>query len=94
MRKLLLLLAFISGAVHADEWWETDTTAGGKIIITMQTADWCPKGFFIGYLETSKQDAVYGCWALINQRIHMKYNNGVSKVYDLEGWVRRVSKGG
>ena len=90
MRWLLALLICVSA--HAEEWWESPTTAGWKIVLTMQVADWCPKNFYIGYIETSKQDAIYGCWYPVNNRIHMKFNNGVSKIYDLEGWAYKTDK--
>ena len=86
MKKLLfwVLLANLNFA-YAEQWWEAPTTTGGKIILTMQTADWCPKGFYIGYIETAKQDAIYGCWVASNDRIHMKFGDTV-KVYDKDGW--------
>lgn len=90
MRWVLVL--FLCGSAHAEEWWEANTQAGGKIILTTQTADWCPKGFYIGYIETTKQDAFYGCWATSNERIHMRFKDGTIKVYDKEGWVYKSDK--
>jgi len=92
MKKLLAILLFASLPALADEWWEVPTQAGGKIVLTTQTADWCAKGFFIVYIETSKQDAVYGCWTTANDRIHVKFNDGNFKIYDKEGWVYRTDK--
>lgn len=87
MKKLLLSLLFVASCAHAESWWETPTEAGGKIILTMQSADWCPKGFYIAYIETSTQDAIYGCWYPVNDRIHVKWNNGWNKIYEKEGWL-------
>ncbi|CAB4157972.1 hypothetical protein UFOVP687_43 [uncultured Caudovirales phage] len=88
MKKLIFCVLLANPIFsQAEEWWEARTQAGGRIILTTQTADWCPKNFFIGYIETTKQDAVYGCWMVSNQRIHMKFNDGTIKIYDKEGWV-------
>ena len=87
MKKLIFFLALLANPAFAEEWWEANTQAGGRIILTKQTADWCPKGFLIGYIETTKQDAIYGCWTYVNSRIHMKFNDGNIKIYDLDGWV-------
>lgn len=90
MRWLLALL--ICTSAYAEEWWETPTTKGGKIILTTQSADWCPKDTFIAYIETSKQDSIYGCWTVSNDRIHVRYNGGFTKVYDKEGWEYKNDK--
>jgi hypothetical protein len=34
-----------------------------------------------------QQDAIYGCWVVSNDRIHVRYRNGTVKIYDKEGWV-------
>ena len=92
MKKLLIALFLCSGAVHAEQWWETPTEAGGKIVLSTQTANWCPKGFYIAYIETTTQDAIYGCWYPVNDRIHVKWNNGWTKIYDKNGWTFRDDK--
>jgi hypothetical protein len=86
MKRLLLPLLFISCAANAAEWWETPTKAGGKIVLTLERADWCGKNLYIAYIETSQQDAIYGCWTGVNDRIHVRFNDGTRKVYDKEGW--------
>ena len=86
MSKFALALLVVAGVAHAEDWVEAPTSAGGKIVLTRQTADWCPKGFLLGYVETSKQDVIYGCWAKSNDRIHMRFGDDIMKVYDLEGW--------
>lgn len=92
MKKLILCLLLATGVCQAEEWWETPTKAGGKIILTLQKADWCPQGFYIAYIETSHQDAIYGCWAGINDRIHVKWNDGNKKIYDKDGWEYKNDK--
>ncbi len=92
MRKLVFTLLLLVGPAHAEEWFETPTKAGGRIVLTFQTADWCPKNFFIAYIETTQQDAVYGCWAGVNNRIHVRYNDGTRKIYDNEGWEYKNDK--
>lgn len=86
MRKLVITLLLLVGSAHAAEWWETPTKAGGKIVLTLEKADYCGKNLFVAYIETSQQDAIYGCWAGVNDRIHVRFNDGTRKVYDKEGW--------
>lgn len=90
MRKLFFFLALLANTAFAEEWWEATSEAGGKIVLTTQTANWCPKGFYIAYIETSNQDAIYGCWLAVNDRIHTKWNNGSIKIYNKEGWTYRT----
>jgi hypothetical protein len=92
MKKLIFFWVLLANPAFAEEWWETPTQAGGKIVLSVQTADWCPKGFYIAYIETSKQDAIYGCWYPVNDRIHVKYNDGTVKIYDKKGWVYKNDK--
>lgn len=92
MKKIALALILAAGLVHAEEWWETPTTTGGKIILTIQTADWCAKGTWIAYLQTAQQDSLYGCWLVANDRIHVRYNSGFTKVYDKEGWIYKTDE--
>jgi RAB protein geranylgeranyltransferase component A len=89
MKKAIIFCALLANTAFAEEWWEAPTTTGGKIILTTQVAEWCPKGFYIGYIETSKQDAIYGCWVTSNDRIHLKFGDTV-KVYDKEGWTYKT----
>lgn len=92
MKNLLIALLICSGYAQAEQWWETPTEAGGKIVLSTQTANWCPKGFYIAYIETTTQDAIYGCWYPVNDRIHVKWNNGVNKIYDKQGWLFKDDK--
>lgn len=86
MKKIALTLVLAASFAQAEEWWETTTTTGGKIVLTTQTADWCGKGAWVAYIETTKQDSIYGCWVVANDRIHVRYNSGITKVYDKDGW--------
>ena len=92
MKKLVFLGLFFTSACFASEWWEAQTKAGGKIVLTLERADYCGKNLFVAYIETSQQDAIYGCWAGINDRIHVRYRDGTVKIYDKEGWEYKNDK--
>ena len=87
MKKLIFFSVLLANPAFAEEWWEAKTQAGGRIVLTTQAADWCGKNTLIAYIETTKQDSIYGCWTVSNDRIHVRYNGGTTKVYDKEGWV-------
>jgi hypothetical protein len=87
MKKLIFFCVLLANPAFAEEWWEASNQAGGKIVLTTQTADFCSKNSWIAYIETTKQDAIYGCWVVSNDRIHVRYRNGTVKIYDKEGWV-------
>ena len=92
MRKLIFFAFFLTSACFASEWWEAKTQANGKIVLTLERADYCGKVLYVAYIETSQQDAIYGCWTGVNDRIHVRFNNGVTKIYDKEGWEYKNDK--
>lgn len=93
MKKLLLAAALACGVVHtvsAEGFLVAPTKEGGEIVLTFNTPSAC-NGLFFMYVVDKKQEPFYGCWALINDKVHVRYDNGIRRVYDLDGWTKRES---
>lgn len=91
--KNTLLALFLAGLLQngaASEIYVTPTKNGGEITLTFDTPDSCD-GLFFMYVISNNQEPVYGCWAFLNGMIHVRYENGVRRVYDDFGWIRRES---
>lgn len=92
MKKLLILLLFCASA-HAEDYLVATTEAGGEIVLsTSRGITSCGDYLYWMYMITKGGDVFYGCWAYLHDKIHVRYDNGVRKVYDLEGWVVKKSK--
>ena len=93
MKKLLLAAALVCGAIQtvsAGGFLVSPTTEGGEIVLTFDKPTAC-NGLFFMYVVDKKQEPFYGCWALINDKIHVRYDNGIRRVYGLDGWAKRES---
>jgi hypothetical protein len=89
MKKLLIALMLASGFATAAEYYTTPTEAGGRIVLTFDKSDWCEKNLYIAYVEMTDQNVLYGCWAIINEKIHVRYNDNQRRVYDPTGFVKQ-----
>jgi len=90
MKKLVLILALLCGNAAAGESLVAPTEAGGQIVLTFDKTTNCGELYFM-YLVLSTQEVSYGCWVFMNGMIHVRYDNGVRRVYDAKGWVRKES---
>jgi hypothetical protein len=88
MKKLLILLLFCANA-YAGEYFVTPTEAGGEIVLTNTKTNNCGDSLMFMYVVKSNQSVVYGCWAYINDKVHVRYEDGTRKVYDTTGWIRK-----
>lgn len=88
MKKLFLALLLCANA-HAGEYFVTPTEAGGEIVLTNTKTTNCGDSLMFMYVVMADQSVVYGCWAYINDKIHVRYDNGNRKVYDTKGWVHK-----
>lgn len=67
MKKFLLLLA-LAGAANAEEWMETQNSAGGKILFTQAQCD--GRGRMV--ISTIPDgDTVHGCWYYFSEMVHV-----------------------
>lgn len=92
MKKLLILLLFCATA-HAEDYLVAPTESGGEIVLSMtRGVKNCGDTLFWMYLVTKSGDVFYGCWTYMHDKIHVRFDNGVRKVYDMEGWTKRTSQ--
>jgi len=89
MKKLLLSLLLTCGSVNAGEYWTTPTEQGGEIALQFIKTDTCGDNLWSMYVVKSNQEVVYGCWTIMDDRIHVRYDNGVRRAYDLSGWTKK-----
>lgn len=89
MKKLLITLLLASGLANAAEYYVSPTELGGRIVLTFEKSDWCDKNLFIAYVEMTDQNVVYGCWAFVNEKIHVRYNDGNRRVYNPLGFKKQ-----
>lgn len=85
MKALLaVLLASISITALADSW-AMPNKAGGEIIIT--TRD-CPKqkGLLRAYNYGSGGKLMEGCWTVLDERVHVIWEDGSRYTYPLESF--------
>lgn len=88
MKKLLLALLLVSGIVSAEEFWTAPTDAGGRIVLVFSKIDNCGDHLWFMYIEKSNQSVEYGCWAILNHKVHIRLDNGIRRVYDSTGWTQ------
>lgn len=88
MKRLLLVLALLCNPALASEYWVAQTESGGQIVLTFDKTTNCGELYFM-YLVLSTQEVSYGCWVVLNDMIHVRYDNGVRRVYDNQGWMRK-----
>lgn len=88
MKKFLAMLLFCVNA-HAGEYFVTPTEAGGEIVLTNTKTTGCGENLMFMYVVKSDQTVVYGCWAYINDKVHVRYDDGNRKVYDTKGWIQK-----
>jgi len=88
MKKLLMLFLFCANA-YAGEYFVTPTEAGGEIVLTDKKTERCGEVLMFMYVVKSDQSVVYGCWAYMNDKVHVRYDDGTRKVYDTKGWIHK-----
>jgi hypothetical protein len=88
MKKLLLVLLLVSGAVHAkEEWLESDNEGGGKIVLLPNECPNVPKLKRM-YAYTKSGETIWGCWNFWTGMIHVVYDKtGSSYTYNPELFV-------
>ncbi len=89
MNKLILSLLLACGVANAEEYWTTPTQQGGEIVLTGIKTDTCGDTLLSMYVVTIDRRVAYGCWALLNDRVHVRYDDGDRMVYDMKNWTKK-----
>lgn len=84
MKKLLIGLLLVSGSVMADTWVMSNQ-GGGQIVLT----DRLCKGMKYTYYAYTHTPQSYsdGCWALIDRKVHVVWEGGHRRVYEMNDFV-------
>jgi hypothetical protein len=92
MKKLLIALLFVATTGHAEQWFETNNTGGGKIVLFKNKCYGKESGMLMmAYLPGGK--TVNGCWWYFGDKVHVIYNDGETYTYDPKGFVMKNDEG-
>ena len=83
MKRIFLLLCLVAGLANAGLRLDDGPTMAGDhlvwrnehgwdFVLTREKPDWC-KGFEMMYSMSPKGEAHYGCWRLLNDRVHVEF---------------------
>jgi hypothetical protein len=91
MKKLVLALLLLCSAVRAEQYLSAANQGGGEIILTTFTPASCD-GLKAMYAMLPNGVAYHGCWAYINEKIHVRYEDGERRVYPIDNFVVKGQK--
>jgi hypothetical protein len=91
MKKLLLVLLLAFSSVRAEPYLSATNEGGGEIILTTFTPTSCD-GLKAMYSMLPSGVVYHGCWAYINEKIHVKYEDGERRVYPIDNFVVKGKK--
>lgn len=92
MKKIALALLLIGSSVRAEPYLEAKNDGGGEIILTTYATSDCKNGLKAMYSSLPNGKTYYGCWAYLNDKIHVRYEDGERRVYALDLFVVKESK--
>lgn len=92
MKKLVLALLLCASAVHADPYLSAKNEGGGEIVLTSYATSTCGEGLKAMYAMLPNGTVYHGCWAYINEKAHVRYEDGSRKVYPIDYFVVKGEK--
>lgn len=92
MKNLLLALLLVSGAVHAEEWFETSNKSGGKIVLLDAECTPRPDAKTLKRMYTAQKsgETYWGCWNFWSGQVHVVYDDGAQYTYDPTIFTQKV----
>lgn len=92
MKKILIALLFTAASAQAAEWFETNNTGGGKIVLYTTKCEGKESGkVMLAFLPGGK--TYRGCWWYFGDRVHVIYKDGSAYTYDPDGFVKKNDEG-
>ena len=84
-RLLIVVLAVLSLSANADSWVMANN-GGGQVVLT----DRLCKGYKHVYYAYTHTPRFYmdACWALMDGKVHVVYENGERRVYEMNDFVQ------
>lgn len=90
MKKLLVVLLFLTSSAHAERWFEMPNEAGGKIILTETK---CTKGEGKFVIATTPSGTnIHGCWYYFTDMVHIAWENGKSSSFSPNDFTAKERK--
>lgn len=86
MKKLLLLLAFVSGIAQADIAATLNNKGGGKLVLTNDVCANYPT-MYLAYSSIPNRQTLWGCWYSDKIYVHIRWDDGDYRTYPLEWWT-------
>ena len=91
MKKICLLLCLVAGSAAAGLRLDDGSSVQGDyriwrnehgwdFVLTKERPDWC-KGLEMMYSVSPKGDSHYGCWRVLNDRVHIEFRDGLPRNY-------------
>jgi hypothetical protein len=91
MKRIFLLLCLVAGSANAGLRLDDGSTNSGKYlswrnefdveyVLTYEKPDWCG-GTHMMYNVSSKGTAFYGCWRVVDDRVHIQFREGLIRNY-------------
>lgn len=89
--KVLLAAALATAALSAQakDLWVSPTTAGGEIVLTPDRVSGCGESLYWMYIVTADNEMLSGCWALVNDKVMVRFDSGDRRVYEPAGFTKR-----
>lgn len=91
MKRIFLLLCLVAGSASASEYWVWRNSADWEFVLTFEKPDWCG-GMDMMYSVSPQGNAHYGCWRMMNDRVHIEFRSGAHHVFSAEKFQRRAEK--
>ena len=91
MKKVFAAIALVASFAAQAETFEASNNAGGKIVLTERDCVVSGKtysGWYAMYSTIPSGDLVRGCWTVADKRVHVVYNDGTSRVYDIDSFIK------
>ncbi len=87
MKALILALALIAGAAQA-QTFVANNNGGGQMILKMDEKCKASDKLFLIYSFTGNGTTIEGCWAYIDNAVHVIWEDGDKRVYPADMFKR------
>lgn len=92
MKALALLALTIAPLAQAEIYLVTKNTGGGEIVLTQAKVEQCGDVLRLAYAQLPTGEVFYGCWAYMQDKIHVRYFSGDRRAYDIAGFEVKENK--
>lgn len=91
MKSLILCAALFVASAQAETFATAPNVGGGLINLTSNKGK-CTGESLVVYSTASTGEFTMGCWELIDDHVLVVYSNGLTRLYDLDGFTKKSTK--